>query len=598
MERFIDNLSKQLARTTSRRSMLSITARTLFASFVSSTWIGRLWAQAAGSPGDVGNSSCGALQQAVQLAFPDPTRYKNHGAYVSSVAHSVSAAQNASLITDACSGCIVSQFAQSVPLDQQQSCGTIVEPTQNCSSTGIATLQIQTATVLSLAAAPNAWSDPSQWVLLIQLTEAILGCQISSSNGEVSSSIASVAVTQNQATSCLSPRVNYCGPDNSIQNPVLSRVAYAPCLNAACFQHDNCYGEQCPPITRECDFTAQTSQCDSPLVATCLGIGNCTQAELDDPSTVLENFLVCTIVQCLTAIALPSALNGICITQNLFRSVLPECSETTSQCLDCTGTGEACGSICCPCGQSCANGSCQCGPGLTACGTNCCTGLQQCCPSTSIEVLPHCCEGGDICCGTTCCTFGERCSNGSCVPCNPADGDTPCGITCCPSGQRCLNGSCVTNCPSGETPCGTICCPFGETCSNGSCVLAVYTYSISAAFADGSTLSGTFTYGDGEIVTITATAFMPGNPATNNLPSVVTFDGNLGTSSTPHLGNYFLYPGAPSSSLISGGGPICTGQSISGPACFTEMGLRDEIGALYYTLAISGQVKLLAVSPS
>src|SRR5215471_21484429 len=104
MEQFIDDFSKQLAKAVSRRDVLSIGARTVFAAFVSSTGIGKLWAKARSTstvPGDVGSLSCGAVQQSVQLAFPDPTKFSNHGAYVSAVARSVSAAENAKLVTNA-----------------------------------------------------------------------------------------------------------------------------------------------------------------------------------------------------------------------------------------------------------------------------------------------------------------------------------------------------------------------------------------------------------------------------------------------------------------------------------------------------------------
>src|SRR5215471_17919621 len=169
MEQFIDDFSKQLAKAVSRRDVLSIGARTVFAAFVSSTGIGKLWAKASSTstvPGDVGTTSCGAVQQSVQLAFPDPTRYSNHGSYVSSVARSVSAAQEANLITNACFGCIISQFAKTIPTSDQQSCGAIVPPTTVCSSTAISSAQLETATILALQSAPNAMGDGASFELL------------------------------------------------------------------------------------------------------------------------------------------------------------------------------------------------------------------------------------------------------------------------------------------------------------------------------------------------------------------------------------------------------------------------------------------------
>jgi hypothetical protein len=496
VEQFIDHLSKQLAKTTSRRSILSITLRTVSAAIVTSTGIGKLWAQTSLLPGDVGSSSCGVVQEAIQLAFPDPSRYKNHGAYVSSVANSVSAAQSANLITSACSGCIVSQFARGVSVEQQQSCGTIVQPTQNCSSKVIAKMQIQTAAVLSLGAAPNAWSDPQEWNLLVQLTDGILGCQIEQ-GASVSAAVATAkvlsaaTVTANgtdPVTSCSTPGVNYCGPDNSLQNPSLSLINYAPCLNTACFQHDNCYGEQCPPIARECDFTAQTTQCDNPLLAACMGSGTCTPTEISNPSTLPGTSLVCGLVSCFTGtLPLDTPLGNICASQNSIRSRQSQCQGTTSQCLDCSGVGEACGSVCCPCGQSCVDGSCTCAPGQTFCvatgstastccpaGTICSDGSCITCSSGAAPCGTTCCSSGETCCGTKCCSSGQTCSNGVCSNGVCTDSTCPPGHPCCVSfyGQPGCTGPGYYCCPGGfgACPVGTTCC--GEALGTSASALA------------------------------------------------------------------------------------------------------------------------------
>ena len=63
MEHFIDSPSKELAKTTSRRSLLSITSRTLLASFVSSTGIGRLWGQSSGTTSSC--PACGTCERCI-----------------------------------------------------------------------------------------------------------------------------------------------------------------------------------------------------------------------------------------------------------------------------------------------------------------------------------------------------------------------------------------------------------------------------------------------------------------------------------------------------------------------------------------------------
>ena len=476
MGHFIDDLSKRLANAPSRRDMLSITSRTFIAAFISSTWIGRLWANTTStSAGGEGSSSCGAIQKAVQLAFPDPTKFNNHGGYVSSVAHSVSAAQNANLITNTCSECIVAQFGQNIPVGQQQACGTLVAPTQPCSVTGPPGLQIQTVGVLALAAFPNAWSDPQQWVLLIQLADAMLSCQVSPPTQQQSSvaltktsagfSLATTAavVTQDSSTSCSTPGVNYCGPGNSLDISVAAGQlpTVAPCLNDGCFTHDNCYASDC--ISGACYWTEETKTCDASILAICLGAGNCSSTDLLQPATAF----VCGMVKCLSGgnSGIPP-LDSICKTQFLLRSALG-CSQPASICQSCPPGESPCGDTCCPCGSTCANGSCAvCANGDTLCPSGGLLGGFTCCSPGTSCFMGVCCASQAEVCGTTCCPPPGVCLNGSCaVPCQ--SGETPCGNICCTATQNCSNGTCVTTTCPGEIPCGAACCPSTWTCCGG-----------------------------------------------------------------------------------------------------------------------------------
>ncbi|MCH8147196.1 MAG: hypothetical protein IH987_04275, partial [Planctomycetes bacterium] len=76
-------------------------------------------------PYDMGSRWCGELQENVQESVGDEDEnvYKNHGAYVAAAARLVSPALEAGEITDECSGCIINQFARSVPIADQESCG-------------------------------------------------------------------------------------------------------------------------------------------------------------------------------------------------------------------------------------------------------------------------------------------------------------------------------------------------------------------------------------------------------------------------------------------------------------------------------------------
>jgi cysteine-rich repeat protein len=75
------------------------------------------------TPGDVGSPACRTVQQAAQVTVASGGRYKNHGKLVSTAAKVVGAAEDAGTITEACSSCIVSQFARRIPINEQNFCG-------------------------------------------------------------------------------------------------------------------------------------------------------------------------------------------------------------------------------------------------------------------------------------------------------------------------------------------------------------------------------------------------------------------------------------------------------------------------------------------
>lgn len=79
------------------------------------------WAQV---PGDVGSTECREAQLAAQAAVTNGGPYQNHGRLVSTAAHVVSPAAAAGTITTECASCIMHQFAQSIPVEEQTPCGT------------------------------------------------------------------------------------------------------------------------------------------------------------------------------------------------------------------------------------------------------------------------------------------------------------------------------------------------------------------------------------------------------------------------------------------------------------------------------------------
>lgn len=84
------------------------------------------WAQA---PGDVGTSECRVVQLAAQGSVQgvvSPPR--NHGQLMKVVTRITSPELYKGNITEACSSCIVSQFARKVPISGQAACGPDLPP--------------------------------------------------------------------------------------------------------------------------------------------------------------------------------------------------------------------------------------------------------------------------------------------------------------------------------------------------------------------------------------------------------------------------------------------------------------------------------------
>jgi hypothetical protein len=468
MDEFLDSLSKRLASTLTRREMLRIASGTVFGALALSTLISRVWGKTAPAPGGPNSSTCGAVQNTIQLALgdEDPARYKDHHEYVRAVERFAHRSVEGELITKECSDCIVGQFRASVSIASQYPCGSFIAPSETCDAILPTKRQINAASELALSAVPNAWGDSAQWVKLVQLSEAMLGCtlgsagqttastlQIDSTTRATGALVSTTGLAAAAATStCAAAGVNYCGPGNSgdPSNPNRNWLpTVATCLNEACCVHDNCYADVCEPL--QCYFTTN-STCDNPLLATCLGFGSCSSSDiLDSPATEF----VCAVVLCLE---LPTQ-GSICQDIQRQRVPNPTCAES---CI---------GSSCCPSGTTCMTattvvpgaitGVC-CPPGNNACGNTCC-------PPGSNCINGACgCAAGTTACGNNCCTADQICQNGACMTC-PA-GQAPCGSVCCPPGGLCLDGTCAKNpCPSGLSACGKICCAAGQTCANGAC---------------------------------------------------------------------------------------------------------------------------------
>jgi len=74
---------------------------------------------------DVGSPLCAQVQADAQDAVVSGGPYKNHGQMVRTAAHVVSDYEEAGMITEECSSCIVSQFARRIPIEEQEPCGLL-----------------------------------------------------------------------------------------------------------------------------------------------------------------------------------------------------------------------------------------------------------------------------------------------------------------------------------------------------------------------------------------------------------------------------------------------------------------------------------------
>jgi len=331
--------------------------------------------------GDVGTTLCGQVQELAQetAGEEDPAVYRNHGGYVRTVARLVSQFEERGDITEECSSCIVNQFARSLPIHDQTSCGPIP-----CREAQPAPEEVQAAVIAALerlGVGADPWGNVGDFELFLDLTEAELGCFLRDEGAATNSPL-----FQQQVQGCVEPGVNYCGPGTSRTNSLLNDVTVPACLNEGCCQHDVCYGVEC--VAEECIWTPQSQGCDNPLVSTCLGLGSCGLVDLLDPMALV----VCTAVQCLNA-TFPA---GICQDIRSTRVLLnPQCLLPPSQ--------ENCDVSCQ--GQTCGNFS-TCNPG-SGCGNPVC--------ATISEGGGVCVEGQTPCAGLADCTTSADCAGGLCL---------------------------------------------------------------------------------------------------------------------------------------------------------------------------------------
>ncbi|OGZ42109.1 MAG: hypothetical protein A3C80_01690 [Candidatus Ryanbacteria bacterium RIFCSPHIGHO2_02_FULL_45_43] len=137
-----------------------------------------------------------------------------------------------------------------------------------CDPNEIDVSQIDMAMEGALDKFPNAWENSLSLLVLMESVEIKLRCSLERPPGETNASQPSLAQESQNGSSA---DIKYCGRTDSRHIPKYPEFYFpkpATCLNDACFEHDQCYGNNC--IGDRCIFSPQTAEiCDDPLFSIC-----------------------------------------------------------------------------------------------------------------------------------------------------------------------------------------------------------------------------------------------------------------------------------------------------------------------------------------
>jgi len=438
MERFIDHLSKRLAKAVSRRDMLSITSRTIFGTLVSSTGINKLWA----SNTTLGISSSQACPSC--------------GACVRCNLNSGQCKENCERCTAAMLCSQAQQFAPYVTLYNFFSA-------QFTESEPQAMVVInKDDTITSVLGTPYTSSDPSRTATLF-FTTSVRGLNayaVQYVDGMPQSGY--VVASNGQIEQLLPP---YQLPSATEGAVVGAGIRQLSPFTSTKMETAHTTSSCTVTVSSLCNAALNYYALSSFLGCLFQAVEYCEEGILIGPEVPPICFLVLGGVCSLRAAFVPP-LENQCSTvySNLFCS----CPSGQEACGDaCCGpcticSNGICTSISCPSGYSCSStGTCSCD---NFCGTSCCSPNESCVNGGCTSACPT----GATTCGAICCSSTQTCSNGACITACPS-GTTACGEACCSSGQTCSNGQCASACPSGTTACGTTCCSATEACVNGNC---------------------------------------------------------------------------------------------------------------------------------
>jgi hypothetical protein len=407
MEHFIDDFSKRLGKAVSRRDVLSISARTIFAAFISSTGVGKLWGS---DTTTLGSSqvcpSCGTCQQCNTVAGKCGQDCDNP-----------------------CTAAVLCNLAQQFPPFVTLQSFLASQFTGNVSEPQAIVLQVPSVGHPSVLWQMYTGTDPNQTAMLLFSN---------SGNG-----LNAFAIQYNNGV----PQFGYLVSTSGTIQQVLPPSLAASILTSEISSTTSDELRATSLFTATTTSTITPEQCTKflavgmcgvvlGLIATGVGYGVCILLGL---STGIGG-LICT----LEVTALLGAGPIIC-------------ADGAVNLCKCIGVN--CGS----CGK-CISGNCEplCSSGQTCCGTTCCDSGQTCCVGTT------CCGSGQTCSNGQC--VSTNCGGIRPVPCGPT-GCCGAGFTCCnlvngnygcaaPGYDCCANGlgACLPGFTCCTLPNGSITC--------------------------------------------------------------------------------------------------------------------------------------------
>lgn len=466
MDEFLDSLSKKLAPTISRRSMLSIASRTIVASLVSSA--GLNWLLPSTSRAQTNSlpsvcPSCGSCQECDFSTGQCETTCAETCA-TATLCQRANEHRHYRILYD-----YLTQARQFMPVGEPQS---VIWSGDN----RVKVLEMQFASPDQISSA----------TLFFGLRKSRHEAQIIESVGGVPRYAYGVN-HDGKIEQVLSP---YATASVSTSIPSTTAVADLAARNAQALAgtifEGSCVGE-CPKI---CNFLEKQIVCRAAKYIVCVEAGfgavvsNCSTlieelCSLDDLTDCVDHcneFCGCPVGQ------VPGP-GGTCSTPGCvspYRTVyVPDSAgDLVSECVATCDSGN----FPCPGGSCAATGTtCPCTSGTTSCGNNCCT-VDQICTVGVCTVCP----AGQTSCGNICCPAGD-CINGACVTIICPPGAPPCGGSCCYGGGVCCKnaagqfgcgfpgGTCCStlgSCPPNTSCCissagGLYCCNPGEACCPG-----------------------------------------------------------------------------------------------------------------------------------